>query len=227
MAGDSSAIACVVAHEMAHSVKRHVALGEAERKALSEKIQQEAEAEVNREVNSANSEARTTSAIGGILGGVVGGIVGNTGNSVLQGASNRRLESARQKVREIVKQKQEELNTRIAETSRKQEFEADETGYMFMARAGFEPQGCLRSMEVLSRTSGSEFDPTHPAVPKRNEALKQLTSRYPASQLAAEGKAKITATQPLSYAPSNDGVSLRINSRFAGPTSDIDRLFGK
>lgn len=227
LAGDSSAIACIVGHEMAHSVKRHIALGEAERKALSERIQKEAEEEVAREVNSANSQVRTNSVVSGILSGVLGGTVGNVGSSALQNSSNQRVAAARQKVQEIVKQKQEELTNKVAETSRKQEFEADESGYTFMAKAGFEPSGCLRAMEVLARTSGSEFDTTHPAVPKRIEALKQLMARYPASQLASEGKIKINASQPLTYERSNDGVSLRINSRFAGSTSDVDRLFGK
>lgn len=228
LAGDTSAIACVVGHEMAHSVKRHIALGAAQQQALIQQITKEAEAEVGQEVSNAQSSATATSVAGGILGGLLGGTIGGLGSSILQGASNRRIETARQRVQEIVRQKQEELSHRVAETSRNQEFEADEIGYTYMARAGFDPEGCLRSMEVVSRTPGAEFDTTHPAVPKRIEALKQLFSRSPATTLAAQGKVKITATKPLTYDLSNDGISLRVNSRFAGSsTSDLERMFGK
>ncbi|WP_026732036.1 hypothetical protein [Fischerella sp. PCC 9605] len=41
----------------------------------------------------------------------------------------------------------------------------------------------LQAMEVLARTSGAEFDTTHPAIPKRIEALKALTIKYPPQTL--------------------------------------------
>lgn len=53
-------------------------------------------------------------------------------------------------------------------------------------------------------------------------------SKYPPQSLAAEGKAKIAATKPLTHDRSEDGVSLRVNSRMGGSTQDdIDRLFGQ
>jgi predicted Zn-dependent protease len=228
LAGDSSALACVIGHEMGHNVKRHIALSKAQQASLLAQYQKEAEEEVNREVNSANTEATATSVAGGVVRNVFGGILGNVGGSVLQGASNRRIASARERVQQIVKKKQEELQKRVAETSRQQEFEADEVGYLYAARAGFEPEGCLRAMAVLARTPGAEFDTTHPAVPKRIETLKQLMTKYPAEKLTLEGKTKLGATRPLTYDFSKDGVSLRINSRFGGGSdTDLERLFGK
>lgn len=212
---------------MGHRVKKHIAVGEAQKAALIEQAKKEAEAEVNQEVSSTNSTVTTNTVVGGLLG-IFGGRAGSMGNSALQGASQNRVRVAQQRVQEITEKKKRDLENRIAESNRKQEFEADETGYLYATRAGFEPDGCLRAMAVLARTPGAEFDTDHPAVPKRIEALKQLMVKYPAAPLVAEGKAKIAATRPLTYDLSDDRVSLRINSRFGGSSqSDIDRLFGK
>lgn len=233
LAGDSSAIACVIGHEMAHHVKRHIALGEAEKAAELDRIKKEAEAEVTAEAEDAQEDVTGNTVggavlgtVGGILGGVVGGAA-NIGQSALENASEQRIATAEQRVQEIVAQKEKELEERWNEISRRQEFEADEMGYTYMARAGFEPEGCLRVMDVLGRTAGAEFDTTHPAIPKRVEKLKELMAQYPAPNLAQEGKTRLTGN-PLSYDLSSDGASLRINRRGGGSTAaDIDSRFGK
>ena len=234
LAGDASAIACVVGHEMGHHVKRHIAMGEAEKALIIEQFQKEAEAEVMAEVEDAQSDATATSVGGSVLrtgGGFLGGIgsvLGNTGGAVLENESRQRMARAEERIQEITALKTEELEQRLAENERRQEFEADEVGYMYMARAGFEAEGCLRAMAVLGRTSGAEFDTTHPAVPKRIEKLKELMLQYPPQTLAQEGEAKISASQPLTYDRSQDGHSLRINSRRGGSAAgDIERLFGE
>lgn len=98
-----------------------------------------------------------------------------------------------------------------------------------MATAGFEPDGGLRAMSVLGRLPGSEVDSTHPAIPKRIEKLKELMVQYPAANLAERGKLYLnTRKQPLSYQPSKDGQSLRINSRHGSSGGDsFERLFGQ
>lgn len=226
--GDSSAIACIVGHEMAHHDKRHIALGQAQREQLKEQARKEAEAEVEREINSANRDATTTGVLGSILGGM-GGLPG-VGGSILRNESQNRISRAQQRINEIAQKKQVELEAKLAESVRRQEFEADEAGYLFATRAGFEAQGCMRAMQVLARTSGAEFDTTHPAVPKRIEALQQLMKKYPPATLTAEGRTRLSKGQPLTYDRSRDGKSLRINSRFGGANGgsrDIDRLLGR
>ncbi|UBF27513.1 M48 family metallopeptidase [Kovacikia minuta CCNUW1] len=226
--GDASALACIVGHEMGHSIKRHIALSQSQRATLIAQYQKEAEDEVGREVRSATTEATATSVAGSVVGSVVGGIFGGIGSSALQGASNQRIQTAQKRVQEIVKKKQEDLDKKIAETARQQEFEADETGYTYSVRAGFEPDGCMRAMDVLARTPGAEFDTDHPSVPRRIAALKELSVKYPPTSLAGEGKQKLSKTKPLTYDLSRDGVSLRINSRFGSSSNtDIDRLFGQ
>jgi predicted Zn-dependent protease len=231
LAGDSSALACVIAHEMSHHVKHHIAMSPSEEKAIRAKIQQEAEAQVMAEIKDAQ-EDNTNTAMGGAIINSFGGLFGggnwvtNNAKSMLQQEGARRTAEAEKRIKEITAQKERELNESIAANSRRYEFEADEGGYKYMAKAGFESDGCFRVMEVLGRTEGAEFDTDHPAIPKRVEQLQQLVKQFPPESLALEGKAKISASKPLDYDLSKDGISLRINSRRGGSSGDdIDRMF--
>ncbi|MFM7441443.1 MAG: hypothetical protein ACKO2V_23070, partial [Snowella sp.] len=86
----------------------------------------------------------------------------------------------------------------------------------------------LRMMEVLGRTPGAEFDTTHPAAPKRLEQLKTLMVEYPPQQLVQEGQLRLNTSRPLTYSLSEDGKSLRVNSKQGGSTADtIDRMFNR
>ena len=232
LAGDASGIACVVGHEIAHHVNRHIAMGESEKATLIEQYRKEAEIAVTKEAESAQSEA-TGAVVGGALlqgiGGIFGGwgsTAGNATGSLLGAAAQQRLEDGKKRIDEIVAKKQQELEQKVAANNRKQEFEADKFGYQYIARAGFDPEGCLRMMEVLGRTPGAEFDTTHPAAPKRLEQLKALMVEYPPKQLAQEGQLRLNTSRPLTYSLSEDGKSLRINSQQGGSTGDtIDRMF--
>ena len=99
-------------------------------------------------------------------------------------------------------------------TSQRHEFEADQEGFQYMVRAGFDPKGCLRVMEVLGRTPGAEFDREHPAIPRRTAALEAMLQDPATGKLAAEGRARLLGSPALTYSLSADGESLRINSRF-------------
>lgn len=234
LGGDTSAIACVIAHEMGHHTKRHLAIGPAEEAALKEKIQKEAEEQVRREIESAQSEA-TGAAVGGALARTIGGIFGgwgsfggNVAGTAADAAAQQRLASAEQRIQEIVAKKTAELGQKIAEESRGREFEADEVGYKYMAAAGFETEGCIRMLEVLGRMPGSEVDSTHPAIPKRLERIQELMVERPASSLLPLGESRIRTSQPLTYEPSKDGQSLRINSRHGGEAGDFfEQRFGQ
>lgn len=232
LAGDSSAIACVVGHEMAHHTQRHIAMGEADKAATIAKFQQEAEKQVLAEIEAAQQEATGAAVTGGILG-VVGSFLGGFGGAAAQtagglanAAGQQRIEDAKVRINEIVEEKKKALEEQLKEDSRKHEFEADEHGYKFMVRAGFDPNGCIRMLNVLSRTPGAEFDTTHPATPKRIERVKELMRTYPPEKLAKEAELKLSTTQPLTYELSKDQQSLRINSRHGGSAAnDIERRF--
>lgn len=228
LAGDSSALACVVAHEMGHHTKRHIAIGVAQKNELIAKIEQEAKTEVLGEQQAANEQS-TAAVLGGVVvGRTVGGTLGNVLGSVIGNQGVQRQADSQKRINQIVEKKKKELEQRLAEQERQHEFEADEIGYVASVKAGFDPEGCLRVMQVLSQMPGSETDSSHPAVPKRIESLKALMIKYPPQTLAKEGEARISKTKPLTYNLSKDQASLRINSTLGGSAAnDIDARFGK
>ncbi len=225
LTGDASAIACLIGHEMAHHTEKHTALTPGEKVALIEKIEREAQREAL--AKKQNAQVRATGiSIGRSAARIFGGRAGRFGSSVLGNVSRQRSKSVQEKIDKIVAEKKEELEQTLAEESRKRELEADEVGYLYSVKGGFEAEGCLRMMKVLEQTSSAEFDTTHPAVPKRIEALKDLMVKFPATSLALEGGAIISETEPLTYDLSKDRKSLRLNSSRGGSSvDDVERLF--
>lgn len=215
LSGDASALACLVGHEIAHHTHRHIALSEAQRQQRLKEIEAEAEAAIKEEIRRAQGKLTTNAILGSIFGV-------NT-----SGFSQRTIEVSRQRIEEIKRQKKEQFEREILENSRKQEFEADATGYVYAVTAGFEPEGCLRLLQVLARLPGSEFDTTHPNVPARIKAIEQLIVQKPAHSLRPQGQARLRALEPLTYSRSLDQQSLRVNSRFGSSQQDLKRLFGQ
>lgn len=237
LAGDASALACAIGREMAHHAKGHTVMGEAEKAAAIEQYEREARAEAMAEAEESQKQGSGSGVGGSILrtiGGLFGGIgsqVGSIGGAVLDSATRPQQSTSpdmEERIEEIVALKEAQLEARLLQESRDREFEADEVAYQYIVRAGFEPQGCLRLMEALARTSDAESDGSSPSVAERIERLNGLATRYPPTMLGLEGKDAIFASQPLTYALSEDGTSLRVNSQREGSTAeDIDRLFGK
>ncbi|WP_072619240.1 M48 family metallopeptidase [Spirulina major] len=164
MAGDVSALACVVGHEMAHHTEQHIAI----RTSRSVDWQEEFR----------NSQSR-------------------------------------------------EYQERISNLARTHEAEADRIGYEYSVTAGFDASGCLRGLEMLSRLPGTLRDSdTHPAVPRRIEAIQELMQEKPPEVLRASGHLGLTTSQPLSYEMVEDQSWLRINSERGGSfVEDWNRIF--
>lgn len=223
----SSGVACVIGHEMAHHVKRHTAVGEAEKAELIEKMRADATAEVAAEKDSARRD-RTTSSIGSTVAsaagsalGGIGSLVGGASSDLIDKQSEERQRSSEERIEQIVNEKKAKLESELAEKNRRQEFEADELGYRYMAKAGFDPEGCIRVMEVLGQTPGGELDTDHPAVPKRIEKLRELMASTPPAALAADGEAVLAKNAtPLTFDLSRDDKALRINPAAGGSAAD-------
>jgi beta-barrel assembly-enhancing protease len=198
--GDNSALACVVAHEQAHHTRRHIAVGTAQSMAITNQR--------NEESAKKQEEIRTSTTGGSAALGALG--FGGFGG-LLRADGERRAERA-------AKEKEAQRKSEIAALNRKQELEADELAYVYMARAGFDPQGCMRMFSVLSRTAGAEVDSDHPSVPSRISAMQDLMGKQPAANLRTEGQGSLNRSQPLTYGFSTDGQSLRINSQFGSGT---------
>jgi len=203
LAGDSDAMACVIGHEMAHHVKRHIPL---KNKDIAQ-AKQRLEAKKNDIL--VKEQRRQASARGwSLLGGIVGAA---TGVSIpITPVPQADPEQMQQELLGAAKAEDQTLLL----TSQRHEFEADQEGFQYMVRAGFDPKGCLRVMEVLGRTPGAEFDSEHPAIPRRTAALEAMLQDPATGKLAAEGRARLLGSPALTYSLSADGESLRINSRF-------------
>ncbi len=164
MAGDISALACVVGHEMAHHTERHIA------------IRTSRVADWQEEARSSNSR---------------------------------------------------EFQERMAKLAREHEEEADAIGYEYSVTAGFDPSGCVRGLEMLSRLPGTMRDSaTHPSVPRRIESIQSLIDATPPEVLRSRGHLGLTTSDPLSYEMLEDKEWLRINSARGGSfVEDWNRLF--
>ena len=220
-----NAIACVVGHEMAHHTETHIAISQAEQEATLVRLREEAFEEVAAEEEDLRQDLEQlnigtwvaggagtlvdmfadTGGWGTLLGGLLGG--------VLQGQQQRRLQAAAERIDAIYLEKEAIQQQEWSELSHAHEFEADEVGYYYMARAGFNPEGCLTSMEMLKRL-GVADSPSHPATPDRIAELETLMAEVPATTLVNQGQQNLVASStPLLFEMSRDGFSLLINSR--------------
>lgn len=224
--GDPHAIACVVGHEMAHHTKNHIAVGGAEKERILQELRGEAVEEVAAEeedlrgdLQGLNTGEWVTSGVGGLADSLIGsdgGLIGtgiNIIGGIFQSNKKRRIRQAIERMDAIYKEKEAQILAEWQELNHNQEFEADEVGYTYIIRAGFNPQGCQTVMEVLSRLGVTE-SATHPATPERIESLNGFASKYPTQALVNEGKANLAARpMPLTYDLARDRATLRINSQ--------------
>jgi len=195
--GDTAALACVIGHEMAHHTARHISKQTAFEAMTTGIADKELQAEIQTRVGQVQAGNLLSRVVEGFIGIRIPGLGGDVNPE------------------ELAKKKKQELQLRLNEFSRIQEAEADALGYRYMATAGYDPQGCIRVMEVLARGQSSEFETSHPVVRQRIEKLQQLMLESPPASLAAKGRALLASTLPLTYSRSLDRQSLRINSRFA------------
>ena len=222
--GDDAALAFVIGHELAHHTKRHIATGVSLNAEVKRKLDAEAEAEIEELIAKEKKKYRNArNAQRGV--GVVCGItkvcrkksvnLAALGILLLTNEGQPDTRKIAQKKKEIIARKEQEYLNKSGEISHKHEFEADKFGYIYMARAGYDPKGALRVMNVLGRTPGAEMkNGTHPLISKRVEALNDLMKEYPSQPLASEGATKLRSRKPLTFDISKDGMSLLINSRF-------------
>jgi beta-barrel assembly-enhancing protease len=123
----------------------------------------------------------------------------------------------------------EALRQKVLEQLRAYELEADEIGYLYSVRAGFDPDGGSRGFKLLEKMPGGTMDSeTHPSISNRLAALEALKAKYPPETLRQEGLAQIERTQPLTYELAEDKRSLRINSQpTISSVDDIHRRLGQ
>lgn len=202
--GNPSAIACVIGHEIGHHVRQHLGYGPAkEQQAKLEELQRAERdkliAEQNVEIQKqlagtvASGSVAAGREIGGTLGTAVGWLGVATGSRMARNSNN--IEEIKAK---IDKEAELRYQKRISEISQKQEFEADESGYIYSVTAGFDADGCQTAMDLLGRSHGAHLPGgTHPSPAERNERIENLIAEKPPETLKAEGKSNLDA-KPVS-----------------------------
>lgn len=211
LSGDADALACMVGREISHHVRKHNAIGPAERAALRKQIQDEAIAAAKVNENSKRGWGMGLGILGGVLGVNTGGI---------QRAVNANADRA---TAQMIAEKEAELNRRIAQTSARIEKEADEDAFVYLARAGRDPKGCIRYLDVISRDPKAEPDPSAPQIPSRIQSYREFVDRESPSKYKAEGKVNLSRNfKPLTYAIADNGTSLRLNSTKGSISAQIE-----
>jgi predicted Zn-dependent protease len=221
--GDEAAIAFIIGHEIAHNTQRHLYMRTSFVANLKKQLLAEADAEIqsliteekrkftaNKNINRRgktlcqrqdNTKKISTSA---------------TEYLVLNCQGQPDTDKIELRKQEIIAEKQLLFESAVKKLIRKQEFEADKLGYIYMVRAGYNPEGALRVLNLMTRLPYDDpDDSTHPSFIDRINAIKELMKKYPASTLVAEGAIRLRQNpKPLTFDVSTDGESLRINSRF-------------
>lgn len=227
LSGDVAGMACVIGHEMAHHTKDH---GPTRREIGTkvEALQRQALEEAKAEIESAERAARKKR---GIFGAVLGGaarILGNSSegrlgaigaglaNQVLGNMSERDKVAAQQRAAEIYQERSASLNDQFYAIIRDQESEADTLGFEYVVRAGFDPKGCERVMDVLSDLDHAKLPAiTHPKPADRLAEIQRMNNQANVNKLVAEGKTYLAgARNPLGISVARDKQSLQVESRY-------------
>ncbi|MEL7332875.1 MAG: M48 family metalloprotease [Cyanobacteria bacterium J06560_2] len=232
LSGDTAAISCVVGHEMAHHTQGHLPK-RVEAQAEIAALQEQALIDARAEVESANRQGNIFNAVIGAVTGAVGGstrstggrIATATGGRVLEGLNEAQTNDAIARAEELYEERIAELDAEYLELSRDNETEADNVGYEYVVRAGFDPSGCARAMGVLTRTETSRLPGlTHPKPEDRVVALTALNTPAVNQPLISSGEANLSRSpNPLEYNLSRDNSAIRIESRYG--SQDIDDGF--
>lgn len=205
--GNPSALACVIAHEMGHHVKQHLGYGPLEQeKARLEEIKR-----LEREQLIAEQDAQTQALLGGAAAsgiqqgaarvGGFGGQVLNVFGGIVGNASQQKGRNIEQIKAEIAKEAELRYQKRLVEINHNQEYESDELGYMYSVKAGFKPDGCLTTMDIIGRSHGSQLaSDSHPAPEQRAQKIQALMQKYPSASLyTQEVKQMLNSENPLTY----------------------------
>jgi predicted Zn-dependent protease len=153
--------------------------------------------------------------------GLVGGILGiNTGG--VQNIVNNNTDQATAK---MIRDKQAELAARMSETASRIEKEADEDAFIYLTRAGRDPKGCIRYLEVLSRSPQAEPNPAKPQIPGRIQAYRDFIDRESPEKYRKEGTSNLARyVKPLEFTVVAESGTLQIHSIGNRVKQNIDKF---
>ncbi|WP_416667433.1 hypothetical protein [Egbenema bharatensis] len=183
--GDVHALACIVGREMAHTVQNHTFITAAERDRVLSELQDEVVAEVEQEWGVETQSDRRNSLGGTVLRGVgrlfggIGTVVTSVADSLID---NHRSDQAaerdaerQQAMAERYQARRDEVEQQWAELAQQQTLTADRYGYEYTIAAGFDPQGCIRAIQIMSSEPPITAANGNSDVADRLAALQPLT----------------------------------------------------
>ncbi|MGF1489554.1 MAG: hypothetical protein ACFBSE_20890 [Prochloraceae cyanobacterium] len=94
-----------------------------------------------------------------------------------------------------------------------------------MTQAGFDPQSCLRVINVLKNIPNTKIDTTHSSMLKQIDRLNELITTQNRDYLVLQGKKNLSKTEPLNYNLSEDRTSLKLNYTPKKNTSNDTAIF--
>lgn len=211
LSGDPDAIGCLVGREMSHHIRKHKAIGPAEEEAIKNKITKEVLASKQKNDKSKRGWGLGLGLVGGILGVNTGGI---------QGSINKNTDAATQK---MVQEKLSAMKRLQKDSQLQIDSEADEDAFVFLARAGRDPKGCIRYLDLISRDPNAEIDSNSPQIPNRIAAYRRFIEENSKDEFTREGQSNLSKnSKPLEFARSADNQSLRIESSRGSTSSQMD-----
>ena len=125
----------------------------------------------------------------------------------------------------MIKDKEAELSIRMSETASRIEKEADEDAFIYLTRAGRDPKGCIRYLEVLSRNPQAEANPAKPQIPGRLQAYRDFIDRESPAKYKKEGSANLARfSKPLNFVIVAESGTLKINSGGSSAKQSVDKF---
>lgn len=226
--GDTSALACIIGHEIAHHTLEHRAKIPAnyfqmkndllrqldEKISASEKLKKQREDTINQyreNLKQPNQPSWLKSL-----------------NQIGLGLALALPEPNPIDPEKLRQEAGNQLDAQHYSNLRSQELEADREGFAYAIRAGFDKDGCMNLFDILARRSSGRidrYDSGHPPVEVRKNQILQLISTDSLRQLIQEGRSNRSGKKPLTY-ELNKGLGwLRVNTRMGNAQADFDRLF--
>lgn len=173
--GEVSALATVIAHEMAHNIHKDLARQQRLQDQFKRKLEDLGVILINKE------SEQHLSPVDIILEYIVSAI------------AKEELEEKKIKIKE--------LESDLLAEIRRHEYEADQAALVYLTRAGFKPKEAMRFFELIKRQNGyvDQETLTHPRPENRIWQLENQLKTMNIQQLKNEGQRIISATKPLNY----------------------------
>jgi beta-barrel assembly-enhancing protease len=223
---DPDALACVIGHEFGHLVKKTSLVKMLKRETFAEEFKEEIEIRrryLAQELEQAKKNAEEKIDAYNHLAGVWAlpgyslaesliklAVVASSRNEFqqMQAAVSQYkmlLNQYPYRLTSIVEEEWNNKNAKIINANQESEYLSDRVGMKFAMRAGYDPKGCIRVMDVFAQSDEKSLlhpeTSTHPLPSERSKAMKLLLeeNEYNQANLKEEGEMALKTFAPLNF----------------------------